>query len=1028
MAFKRKLGQTLLFWFLALSLIPMALACVVSYRNAYKCIRHNAEKTLYSATKSKTEYIGFYFSGMLADLKLQSELRANRLLLETLAEARDENGESAGAFVKSETWTRIVEERGADLKTCRAVTGRHDIFLIDRNGDVLFTASGEGDLGANLFSGVHAGSRFALACQKALETGAPAFSDYQRHAPSGGMVLGLVSAAIKNRKGEPIGLIAFQITIDPIDRIMQSNFRLGRTGETYLIGSDLKMRSNSVLARENTALRGRVETDQTRLWKTHLPEYADSPAVTEKAFIYMGPHGKPTLGVHEDVIVGGIPLGVVAEIEKAEAFAPVARLRDAMLALLAGTVLLVAALAFVVSRRIVRPIQELSSGAELAADGRLDQEIEIKAGNEIGELADSFNNMLYHMRTTMEKNEAQNRLKTGQGELNEKMRGELDAGALGANIIGFLAECMDAGVGALYMADEDGVLRMIGSYAWTFRKRLSNKYSPGEGLVGQAALEKKKILISHCPGEYISIQSGLGAARPKNIMIYPLMLEGAVKGVVELGSFDDFSEFHLDFIESVAEGIAISLNSLQSRARMAELLEKTRQQAEELQAREEELQESNKELQEQTRALTESETRLRDQQEELQQVNEELGEQAQLLHDQKADIEKKNRDLEIARTVVEEKARDLEMTSKFKSEFLANMSHELRTPLNSILLLSKLLSDNRDDNLTDEQVEAMGAIYSSGSDLLELINDVLDLSKVESGMMKLVIEEMNFTEFANAMKRNFKPVAREKGLRLTMVMGDDLPETIPTDRQRVEQIIKNFLSNAFKFTMEGSVTLRIDAADRETCLLGDGFDPGAYISFAVIDTGIGVPEDKQKLIFEAFQQVDGSTSRTFGGTGLGLSISRELAGLLGGEIRLQSRPGQGSTFVLYLPGERGDERTPDAPRPPAPRASHPAGEPMAVNGAPPSPGTAAPERAMAVIKDDRRDLGSEDKSVLLIEDDPGFARILKKLAHEHGFKCIIAGNGKTGRQFADYYKPDAIVLDSELPGLNGWTVMTRLKE
>ncbi|MCP4688413.1 MAG: response regulator, partial [Desulfobacterales bacterium] len=221
---------------------------------------------------------------------------------------------------------------------------------------------------------------------------------------------------------------------------------------------------------------------------------------------------------------------------------------------------------------------------------------------------------------------------------------------------------------------------------------------------------------------------------------------------------------------------------------------------------------------------------------------------------------------------------------------------------------------------------------------------------------------------------------------------------------------------------------RIDAADRETCLLGDGFDPGAYISFAVIDTGIGVPEDKQKLIFEAFQQVDGSTSRTFGGTGLGLSISRELAGLLGGEIRLQSRLGQGSTFVLYLPGERSDERTPAASRTPAPRVSHPAGEPMAVNGAPPSPGAAAPEKAMPVIKDDRRELGSEDKSILLIEDDPGFARILKKLAHEHDFKCIIAGNGKTGLQFADYYKPDAIILDIELPGLNGWTVMTRLKE
>ncbi len=1033
--FKRRLGKTLLSWFLALTLIPMAAAGVVSYRNARESLYKGVETALVLGAASKTESIHFYFSKMLADLKLQAELRTNRRFLEALLGALEESGGSAVDFKQSETRAAIVEEHGADLKRLRAAFGHHDILLMDRDGVLLFTAAEEETPGANLFAGRRAETRFARACKKTLETGLPVFSDYQEHTPSNGRVFGYVSAVVPDRAGREIGLIAFQFTIDPIDKIMRTRMKLGQAAETYLIGSDLRMRSNSILAGEKTVLRGRVETEQTRLWRRCVEKGVDASGSGETAFIYNGPHGKPVLGVHEDIVVGGVALGVIAEIEKEEAFAPAASLRDAMLALLSGAALVVALLAFFVSRRIVGPIQDLSSGAKRAADGRLDQEFGITLGNEIGELADSFNNMLHNMRTTMEKNEAQNRLKTGLGELNEKMRGELDAGALGANIIGFLSEYLDARIGALYMAREDGALHLIGSYAWTFRKRISNLYAPGEGLVGQAALEKKHILLSQCPEDYVLIQSGLGDARPKNILVHPLMLDDAVKGVVEFGSFNEFSDFHLDFLESVAEGVAISLNSLQSRVRMTELLEKTRQQAEELRTREEELRESNNELMEQTRALRKSETRLRDQQEELQQVNDELGEQAQLLETQKSDIEKKNRDLKNAQAIVEEKANDLEMSSKYKSEFLANMSHELRTPLNSVLLLSRLLTDNKEGNLTTDQMESVASIHSSGADLLELINDVLDLSKVESGKMKLVIEEMNLAELSRAMERNFKPLANEKGLNLTLSMGEDLPETIRTDRQRVDQIMKNFLSNAFKFTMEGGVTLLIDSPNQETSLLESEFDPAEYISLAVIDTGLGVPKDKQKLIFEAFQQVDGSTSRTFGGTGLGLSISREFAGLLGGEIRLESRPGQGSTFVLYLPRKRREE--PEAPASrggasrwrTAPRGlGFSPGDQEDKNGEPLSPGTHSPEKIMDAIGDDRRNLKPGDKSVLIIEDDPAFAAVLKKLAYKHGFKCIIADDGKTGLQFADYYNPGAIILDIGLPGMNGWTVMARLKE
>ena len=686
-----------------------------------------------------------------------------------------------------------------------------------------------------------------------------------------------------------------------------------------------------------------------------------------------------------------------------------------------GSAIAMFILCFFVARSITKPITALSRAVRSVAEGELDHNIEIKTRGEIGELADSFNDMISNLRLTTEKNDTHNWLKTGQMELNVKMRGEQDIEALGGNIIGHLAEYLNAQVGILYMSGDDKRLKPIGSFAYVQQKNTPNEFMPGEGLVGQAALEKRHILLTDFPDNSININSGIVEATPKQILIFPLILNNAVSSVVELGSFNEFQDIHLTFLTQVAEGIAVALNTVISRNSTEILLEQTQQQAEELQAREEALRQSNEELEENAIALKDSESRLQAQQEELRQTNEEIEEQKEY-------VERKNEDLKAARKTIEDRARDLEQSSKYKSEFLANMSHELRTPLNSILLLSRLLGDNKDGSLSEDQVESVVSINSSGNDLLELINDVLDLSKVESGKMDLQIEDMYLKDFCSNIKRNFQHVAKENGVSLNIEIADGLPEHIRTDEQRVEQIVKNFLSNAFKFTSKGSVTLQIS---RPNELPGGAIDPSKSkldqaktVLFSIIDTGIGIPEEKQNVIFEAFKQADGSTSRKYGGTGLGLSISKELSRLLKGKIHMTSTHGKGSTFALYLPETFEYETKADGKSP----------VPSSVET---EPVTETNNRLQKQdnrteieenIKDDRKTISEEDKSILIIEDDPVFLKILRDLTREHGFKCLVAGDGETGLQFVDYYKPSGIILDLNLPGINGWTVMSRLKD
>ncbi|MEP7120553.1 MAG: response regulator, partial [Byssovorax sp.] len=678
--------------------------------------------------------------------------------------------------------------------------------------------------------------------------------------------------------------------------------------------------------------------------------------------------------------------------------------------------------------------------------GDLTRSISVEARGEHLALRANLNQMIANLRDTTLRNEEQDWLKTNLAKFSGMMQGQKNLEAVSRLIMSELTPLVSAHHGAFFISStEHGVqeLRLRASYAYQVRKSVNNSFKLGEGLVGQSALEKKAILITNVPGDYVQISSGLGQSTPLNILVLPILFEDDVSAVIELASFQPFSEIHRLFLEQLSGSIGVVLNMIGANMRTVEALNQSQSLAEELQTQSKELQQqqyelkkSNQELGAQAQSLKISEDQLKDQREELQQVNEQLEEKASLLAGQNRAVENKNKEVELARLALEEKAEQLALSSKYKSEFLANMSHELRTPLNSLLILSQLLADNPDGNLEKKQVEFATTIHSAGADLLSLINDILDLSKIESGTMTVDLDALAFASLPDYVERNFGQLARHKKLGFDVTLADDLPPSISTDPRRLQQVLKNLLANAFKFTEKGKVSLGVSVVTSGWSL--DHATLGrapVVIAFSVSDTGIGIAPDKQKIIFQAFQQADGTTSRKYGGTGLGLSISREIARLLGGEIRVSSMPGKGSTFTLYLPriylalplplampADHVPRATPSLPR------VEPAERPVLSDG--PADEVVVDDRSLLMpnlLGDDRADINPGDRVLLIIEDDATFARILFDLVHGMGFKCLAAGSGESGLALAHEYRPDAITLDLGLPGVDGWIVLDRLK-
>jgi HAMP domain-containing protein/signal transduction histidine kinase/CheY-like chemotaxis protein len=718
-------------------------------------------------------------------------------------------------------------------------------------------------------------------------------------------------------------------------------------------------------------------------------------------------------------------------------------------------------------------VRNIADVATAVTKGDLTRQITVDAQGELDELKTNINQMIGNLRETTKQNQEQDWLKTNLAKFSRMMQGQKDLESVSRLIMSELTPLVSAHHGAFFIADRDANsddLKLIASYAYRARKHVANRFAPGEGLVGQAALEKQPILLQNVPDDYIQITSGLGEAPPRNIIVLPILFEGGVKAVIELASFLPFSQIHQTFLDQLTESIGVVLNMIQANMRTEELLEQSQKltqelqsQSEELRTQQDDLKKSNVELEQQAKTLRQSEELLKEQQEELQQVNEELEEKASLLAEQNSKVEQKNREVESARQALEEKAQQLALSSKYKSEFLANMSHELRTPLNSLLILAKLLQENKDKNLSKKQVEFAQTIYSSGSDLLNLINDILDLSKVEAGKMEISPTDMPLSEMESFVMRTFKPVADQKGLDLKVDIQPDAPSPVYTDPQRVQQVVKNLLSNAFKFTQHGSIALTICKAEKDRKFASRSLDSAEQVvAFQVSDTGMGIPKEKQQLIFEAFQQADGTTSRKFGGTGLGLSISREIARLLGGEIKVESVPGKGSTFTLFLPARYIDPDPGESQRalvrarkverrrravsvPPEHIAERRAeGRSLTAIAASASQDDdlhswdddggvatiAPPRRTLPMpegIEDDREGIVPGDRVVLVVENDVPFAKILLDMAHDKGFKGIVTVDGDSALEAAHIYQPDAITLDIDLPGMDGWTVLDRLK-
>ncbi|HEY7095347.1 MAG TPA: HAMP domain-containing protein [Terriglobales bacterium] len=644
---------------------------------------------------------------------------------------------------------------------------------------------------------------------------------------------------------------------------------------------------------------------------------------------------------------------------------------------------------------LTNQVRAIAEVATAVTKGDLTRSIQVEARGEVAELKDNINTMINNLRLTTERNTEQDWLKTNLARFTGMLQGQRDLATVGRLLLSELAPLVNAHQGVIYQMETEKSegLVLLSAFAGDGDDGHLRQIQVGEGLIGQCAAEKQRMLINELPPNTLSIRSGLFEAVPRSVIVLPVLFEDRVKAVIELASLGSFTASQLGFLEQLTASIGIVLNSIEATMQTEGLLKQSQQLATELQT----------------------------QQKELQQTNEQLAQKAQQLAEQNVEVERKNQEIEQARRALEEKAKELALTSKYKSEFLANMSHELRTPLNSILVLGQQLSDNPDGNLSPKQVEFSRTIHGAGTDLLNLISDILDLSKIESGTVSVDAEEVFFANLLETIRRPFRHEAENRRLTFEVHAAPELPRSLVTDSKRLQQVLKNLLSNAFKFTERGGVRLSVSVAQsgwsEDHAILNGA---ASVVAFEVADSGIGIPFDKQRIIFEAFQQADAGTSRKYGGTGLGLAISRELASLLGGEIQLRSTPGEGSSFTLYLPQTYVGPLTAGVSQSWSTMPS--ATSPLQLSS------VVVSEIPVEHVGDDRDNLQPDDSILLIVEDDAHYARILSDLAHDKGFKVLVAMKGADGLALAREFHPTAVSLDVFLPDMLGWTVLNHLKQ
>ncbi len=1023
LVFRRGLGRMLLLCFLGLAVVPVALVGFVSYQTAYHRLEREVHQNIRTTTELKSRQLRAFFDDRLSVAYRQGRERTTVSLFNSLVRKHAAAEGTVAEFIRSVPWSMAVSAYESDMELHASLHGYSDILLIDTAGNVLFSSARQKDLAENLNQADFAETLLAAAFRRTLDTGNTVLSGFEPYAPAGGTPTAFVTAAIHGDGVRPLGVIVFKIPSGTMDQMLGAPMEMGSGSQVYLLDSDLTVLAGNI-EEQYLDKRATVDTSQTRLWQENLID-AKSELPPPIPFTYTGPGGNLVMGTHEKFRIGNTPYALIVEIETEAALSDIIRLRVIIIAMVilagVGALMVSAALA----RTIVGPLRDLSNSTSMVAEGRLDHYIHVAANNEIGELAEAFGHMVHHLKAVKAKNDNESRSTSGMASLQRLISGEQELGELCLNTLEFLFGFLDLSQAGFFIVNSDGGLKCASQFPSHPDGEHQKVFYPGEGRVGQAVLGNT---IAVYQKEAVS---GLVTPAPTadlaNQIVMPLMLRQTVKGAIELEKSGVFRQVDRRFVETAAEVITVAVNAAMTRQQEEALLEQTREQARKMKVREAALEANTQELQMQSRTFQASEEKLQLKQMELEAANAQMVKNAAdleahmtILETQKLDMEKQNTELEKTHRELSEKAQQLELSSRYKTEFMANMSHELRTPLNSILLLSRLLLENKEKNLTKKQSEFARTIHSAGEDLLNLINEILDLAKVESGKMEAELATVRIQSIADAMQTSFSQLAEQSGVTLSSHVAPDVPERLITDRKRIEQIVKNFLSNAFKFTAMGSIRLEITVS-RELiiCRGADDEHETGCLAISVVDTGIGIPPAKQQMVFEAFQQVDGSTRRKYGGTGLGLSISRELARLLGGEITLESEDGQGSRFTLHLP------MIPLPDNESAIVHSSLSGT-TSIGTVEPPPTANGVDAASAPVPDDRKKLVPGDKCILIIDAYASTTEPIKDCAYQNGYKVLVAEQFQTGLHFSDYYLPAAIFVNLQLPGAGGWTMIQRL--
>lgn len=1031
-----RMKPKLLFLFIFTGLVPLAIVALVGGYSATTALMDLAFDQLRTIQSIKRDKLETTLTERINGLKIIANYRQTQqalddflLIGQTVDPLSDYPSDSPG-------YARTFSRYHSQFQQYIGANGFTDLYILDaKDGHIMYVANQGPELGANVRLGRFKQNPLSKVWSAVLRTSDIVFEDFAPYELDAHQQSAFIGYPVRDQNGIVAGVIIVRITGQFLNHIMSSRQGLGESGESYLVRWYEYERRFELRSNLQTMGHGRYvigfSLDQ-------IPEYWHEAAT--KGFdggsgTYRDSAGSSVLVAYNTLDVLGINWLLVSKINKQEVLRPIWTFLLVISATGIILALMIAPGAYGLARGISGPLEKGVRFAEAISAGDLNARLHLARRDELGLLAKSLNRMARNLREM-------NWVSQGKAGLDDVLRGEHLPEELSKFFIHYICKHLNCPMG-LFFLHENEELVLTASYAFTSRKGNFSRFCLGEGLVGQAGLEKTVLTFTGLQGNAPTYNNGTEEIIPTHFLAAPLLVEDKLIAVFLLASDNDFSPLQQQFIKEILLNAGILFNMALSRGTINTLLNQAQEQQEklrvaneeleeqtnmlknsqaELQAQQEELRVTNEELTEQAEALKKSEQRLQEQQAELQFANDKLGERTTELEEQKYAIRKKNKDLLRSR-------KELEAASKYKSEFLANMSHELRTPLNSILILSQLLSQNKDSNLSERQVESAKAIHSSGADLLKLINEILDLSKIEAGRVELHLEEMSMSSMIADLQRIFQGVAANKKISFVVDLNTNVPESIVTDPHRVQQILRNLLSNAFKFTSQGSVSLIISRPQKDADI-PESIAPGQGICIAVRDQGIGIPKDKQESIFEAFRQADGSTSRKYGGTGLGLSISRELAKLLGGEITLESEEDKGATFTLILP------------------EAHPGAQNMLTNmGTPPKtestteedvpeddhledsarPFFQASAPSQNYLTDDRDSIAPGDKLILIVEDDLNFARILRDQARDLGFKTLVAPDGETGLHYADFYSPSAIILDIGLPGVDGWAVMERLK-